>query len=164
MATDNSQVLKIEKVFAELLEELEKQPVSKQKAMEMQHLFLHTMEKSYKVSNMGSMHEDDARGNEEIVLDMDKLLRQHKRFSVKNLPDKAVNWAAGLAYSGVGLLFITVGFLTIVTPTSAEFEIATLFYFNETDGFTVLDAFALVVIFIGIFFFIKAFVAQDKKD
>lgn len=164
MATDNSQVLKIEKVFAELLEELEKQPVSKQKAMEMQHLFLHTMEKSYKVSNMGPMHEDDARGNEEMVLDMDKLLRQHKSFSVKNLPDKAVNWAAGLAFSGVGLLFITVGFLMIVTPMSAEFEIATLFYFNETDGFTVLDAFALVVIFIGIFFFIKAFVAQDKKD
>jgi hypothetical protein len=164
MATDNSQVLKIEKVFAELLEELEKQPVSKQKAMEMQHLFLHTMEKSYKVSNMGPMHEDDARGNEEMVLDMDKLLRQHKSFSVKNLPDKAVNWAAGLAFSGVGLLFITVGFLMIVTPMSAEFEIATLFYFNESDGFTVLDAFALVVIFIGIFFFIKAFVAQDKKD
>ncbi|WP_026752235.1 hypothetical protein [Sediminibacterium sp. C3] len=162
MATDNSQVLKIEKVFAEFIEELEKQPVSKQKAIEMQHLFLHTMEKTYKVAD--NSYVDDARGNEEIVLDMDKLLRQHRSFSVKNLPDKAINWAAGLAYSGVGLLFITVGFLTIVTPTSAEFEIATLFYFNEHDGFTVLDAFALVVIFIGIFFFIKAFVAQDKKD
>lgn len=162
MATDNSQVLKIEKVFAEFIEELEKQPVSKQKAIEMQHLFLHTMEKTYKVAD--NSHVDDARGSEEIVLDMDKLLRQHRSFSVKNLPDKAINWAAGLAYSGVGLLFITVGFLTIVTPTSAEFEIATLFYFNEHDGFTVLDAFALVVIFIGIFFFIKAFVAQDKKE
>jgi hypothetical protein len=163
MATDNSQVLKIERVFAELLEELEKQPVSKQKAMEMQHLFLHTMEKTYRASST-SLHEDDATGNEEMVLDMDKLLRQHRSFSVKNLPDKAINWAAGLAYSGVGLLFITIGFLMIVTPTSAEFEIATLFYFNETDGFTVSDAFALVVIFIGIFFFIKAFVAQDKKE
>lgn len=162
MATDNSQVLKIEKVFAEFIEELEKQPVSKQKAIEMQHLFLHTMEKTYKVAD--NSHVDDARTSEEIVLDMDKLLRQHRSFSVKNLPDKAINWAAGLAYSGVGLLFITVGFLTIVTPTSAEFEIATLFYFNEHDGFTVLDAFALVVIFIGIFFFIKAFVAQDKKE
>jgi len=162
MATDNTQVLKIEKVFAEFLEELEKQPVSKQKAIEMQHLFLHTMEKAYKVNSPS--HTDDARGSEEIVLDMDKLLRQHRSFSVKNLPDKAINWAAGLAYSGVGLLFITVGFLTIVTPTSAEFEIATLFYFNDHDGFTVLDAFALVVIFIGIFFFIKAFVAQDKKE
>lgn len=164
MATDNSQVLKIEKVFAELLEELEKQPVSKQKAMEMQHLFLHTMEKAYMVSNNKNINEEDARGNAEMVLDMEKLLRQQKSFSVKNLPDKAINWAAGLAYSGVGLLFITVGFLTIVTPTSAEFEIATLFYFNETDGFTVLDAFALVIIFIGVFFFIKAFVAQDKKE
>lgn len=164
MATDNSQVLKIERVFAELLEELEKQPVSKQKAMEMQLLFLHTMEKTYKVSSLSSYHDDDAKGNEEMVLDMDKLLRQHRSFSVKNLPDKAINWAAGLAYSGVGLLFITIGFLMIVTPTSAEFEIATLFYFNEQDGFTILDAFALVVIFIGIFFFIKAFVAQDKKE
>lgn len=162
MATDNSQVLKIEKVFAEFIEELEKQPVSKQKAIEMQHLFLHTMEKTYKVGDHS--HSDDARSSEEIVLDMDKLLRQHRSFSVKNLPDKAINWAAGLAYSGVGLLFITVGFLTIVTPATAEFEIATLFYFNEHDGFTVLDAFALVVIFIGIFFFIKAFVAQDKKE
>ncbi len=164
MATDNSQVLKIERVFAELLEELEKQPVSKQKAMEMQHLFLHTMEKTYRVSNIASQHEDDARGNDEMVLDMDKLLRQHRSFSVKNLPDKAVNWAAGLAFSGVGLLFIIIGFLLIVTPTSAEFEMATLFYFNENDGFTLLDAFALVIIFIGIFFFIKAFVAQDKKE
>jgi hypothetical protein len=164
MATDNSQVLKIERVFAELLEELEKQPVSKQKAMEMQHLFLHTMEKTYRVSNITSQHEDDAKGNEQMVLDMDKLLRQHRSFSVKNLPDKAVNWAAGLAFSGVGLLFIIIGFLLIVTPTSAEFEMATLFYFNENDGFTLLDAFALVIIFIGIFFFIKAFVAQDKKE
>lgn len=164
MATDNSQVLKIERVFAELLEELEKQPVSKQKAMEMQHLFLHTMEKTYRVSNISSQHEDDARGNEEMVLDMDKLLRQHRSLSVKNLPDKVVNWAAGLAFSGVGLLFIIIGFLLIVTPTTAEFEIATLFYFNENDGFTLLDAFALVIIFIGIFFFIKAFVAQDKKE
>ncbi|WP_439505939.1 hypothetical protein [Sediminibacterium sp.] len=164
MATDNSQVLKIERVFAELLEELEKQPVSKQKALEMQHLFLHTMEKTYRVSGSSINHEDDAKGNQEIALDMEKLLRQHKSFSVKNLPDKAINWAAGLAYSGVGLLFITVGFLAIVTPTSAEFEIATLFYFNDHDGFTVLDAFALVIIFIGIFFFIKAFVAQDKKE
>jgi len=164
MATDNSQVLKIERVFAELLEELEKQPVSKQKAMEMQHLFLHTMEKTYRVSNISSQQEDDARGNEEMVLDMDKLLRQHRSLSVKNLPDKVVNWAAGLAFSGVGLLFIIIGFLLIVTPTTAEFEIATLFYFNENDGFTLLDAFALVIIFIGIFFFIKAFVAQDKKE
>lgn len=164
MATDNSQVLKVERVFAELLEELEKQPVSKQKAMEMQHLFLHTMEKTYKVSSLSSYHDDDAKGNEELILDMEKLLRQQKSFSVKNLPYKVVNWAAGLAYSGVGLLFIIIGFLLIVTPTTAEFEIATLFYFNENDGFTLLDAFALVIIFIGIFFFIKAFVAQDKRE
>lgn len=162
MATDNSQVLKIEKVFAEFLEELEKQPVSKQKAIEMQHLFLHTMEKTYKVGN--SIESNEAKGNEEWVLDMNKLLQEHKSFSVKNLPDKAINWAAGLAYSAVGLLFICTGFLIIVTPTTAEFEIATLFYFNENDGFTLLDAFALVIIFIGIFFFIKAFVAQDKKE
>lgn len=162
MATDNSQVLKIEKVFAEFIEELEKQPVSKQKAIEMQHLFLHTMEKTYMVSN--SNVNGNAKGNEEWILDMNKLLKEHKSFSMKNLPDKAINWAAGLAYSAVGLLFICTGFLIIVTPTTAEFEIATLFYFNENDGFTLLDAFALVIIFIGIFFFIKAFVAQDKKE
>lgn len=162
MATDNSQVLKIEKVFAEFIEELEKQPVSKQKAIEMQHLFLHTMEKTYHISQ--SNPDNNAKGNEEWVIGMNKLIQEHKSFSIKNLPDKAINWAAGLAYSAVGLLFICTGFLIIVTPTTAEFEIATIFYFNENDGFTLLDAFALVIIFIGIFFFIKAFVAQDKKE
>ena len=65
--------------------------------------------------------------------------------------------------AAIGILFITVGFFLIVNPATPEMEIVTLFYFNEYDGFTLLDFFALLIIILGIYFFIRAFVKRENR-
>ncbi len=155
----------LDKIFAELLAELEKQPISRNKAIELERRFLATMDNAYGIqsaTNNSVLDSDNL--NEEIVLDMNKLLRDKSLFTLSSIPHKVTSWVLILVLSFVGILFITVGFLLIITPASAEFEIATLFYFNENDGFTVMDLIALIIVFIGIYFFLRAFVATDKKD
>ncbi|TAG08234.1 MAG: hypothetical protein EAZ13_04895 [Sphingobacteriia bacterium] len=155
----------LDKIFAELLAELEKQPISRNKAIELERRFLSTMNNAYGVeSETNKSVLDSGNLNEEISLDMNKLLRDKSLFTLSSIPHKVTSWVLILVLSFVGILFITVGFLLIITPASAEFEIATLFYFNEYDGFTVMDLIALIIVFIGIYFFLRAFVATDKRD
>jgi hypothetical protein len=155
----------LDKIFAELLAELEKQPISRNKAIELERRFLATMDNAYGIqSETNKSVLDSGNLNEEISLDMNKLLRDKSLFTLSSIPHKVTSWVLILVLSFVGILFITVGFLLIITPASAEFEIATLFYFNEYDGFTVMDLIALIIVFIGIYFFLRAFVATDKRD
>ncbi len=150
--------------FEHFLEELKKKPISRLKAIELEHKFLHAIQvkDSFNANETGMPSTAFARDSE-IVLDMEKLLREKNMFSLQKMPENAARWASGLALSAVGILFITIGFVLIVTPASPEFEIATIFYFNEYDGFTVMDMFALVLIFIGIYFFIRAFIAKESN-
>jgi len=150
--------------FEHFLEELEKEPLSRLKAVELEHRFLkaiqhHPSFKSFEQGMPSTAYARDA----EIVLDMEKLLKEKHLFSLQKLPENAARWASGLALSAVGVLFITIGFVLIVSPASPEFEIATIFYFNEYDGFTVMDLFSLVLIFVGIYFFIRAFIAKENN-
>ncbi len=155
----------LDKLFAEFLSELEKQPVSKQKAVELENKFLATLNYAYGTSHKSITPEILSENPcEAITLNMNKLSREKAPFSISNIHKQASKWALLLVLSFVGILFITVGFLLIITPASAEFEIATLFYFNEYDGFTVMDLIALSIVFIGIYFFLRAFVVTDKKD
>lgn len=153
----------LERIFSELLDELDKQPVSRDKAIELERRFIMVMNNTYGSSTINAEEKPEKRISDEITLDMNKLARDKSIFAMKTIPDKAATWASVLVLSAVGLLFITVGFLLIITPASPEFEIATLFYFNENDGFTVMDLIALVIVFIGIYFFLRAFVSKDKK-
>lgn len=158
---ENSTVL--DELFIQFIAELEKQPISRQKAIELERKFLLVMDKNYSIRASENSASASLKADNEIVIDMKKLMGERASFKLALIPEKAVGWASVLVYSLVGLLFITLGFFLIVTPATPEFEVATIFYFNEYDGFTVLDLFALLVIFIGIFFFIKAFVKTDKK-
>ncbi len=155
----------LDKIFADLIAELEKQPVSRKKALELENQFLNTLHNAYgigiKIDDLSSTSE---QANQKIVLDMTVLSKRSSKYALNSIQENASKLALILVLIFVGILFITVGFLLIITPASAEFEIATLFYFNENDGFTVMDLIALSIVFIGIFFFLRAFVATDKKD
>ncbi|MFX5570607.1 hypothetical protein ABTD96_20005, partial [Acinetobacter baumannii] len=83
-------------------------------------------------------------------------------FTIANIPDKALNLASFFVNAAVGILFISVGFFLIVNPATPEMEIVTLFYFNENDGFTLLDFFALLIIILGVYFFIRGFVKREN--
>ena len=149
--------------FERFLAELEKEPVSKIKAIELEQKFIKAIHRVPSAVGESNLPSSAYARDSEIILDMEKLLREKHTFSLTHMPQNAARWASGLALSAVGILFITIGFVLIVTPASAEFEIATIFYFNEYDGFTVMDMFSLVLIFIGIYFFIRAFIAKDSQ-
>ncbi|MBH2005717.1 MAG: hypothetical protein I8H66_13620 [Sphingobacteriia bacterium] len=162
MSLDQEDNSELEASFNQFITELNKSPVSKAGALEMEQLFFSAMrvkpEHTDQPNNTSSAHSNDA----EILHGMQKLLNAKQGFILKEVPEKAARWASFMALSAAGILFITVGFVLITTPASPEFEIATIFYFNEFDGFTVMDMFALVIIFVGIFFFIRAFTQRKK--
>jgi hypothetical protein len=51
----------------------------------------------------------------------------------------------------ISLLFITLGFAMIILPAPPYFEMYTIFYFNENDGFTLMDLISLLIVFCGVF-------------
>jgi len=150
----------INRSFDLFIKELQKQPIPEDKAFELKeklHIALNQQSKqSIKIETRREVQEKI------ISINLNMLTREPKFFEKSNLQHKAEKWAKRLALSSAGILFITIGFVLIVTPASPEFEIATIFYFNEYDGFTVMDIFALVLIFMGIFLFIRAFIEKEK--
>jgi hypothetical protein len=51
----------------------------------------------------------------------------------------------------ISLLMITLGFAMIILPAPPYFEMYTIFYFNENDGFTLMDLISLLIVFCGVF-------------
>lgn len=51
----------------------------------------------------------------------------------------------------ISILMITLGFAMIIMPAPPYFEMYTIFYFNESDGFTLMDLISLIIVFCGIF-------------
>lgn len=62
----------------------------------------------------------------------------------------------------ISVLLITLGFAMIILPAPPYFEIYTIFYFNEQDGFTVMDLISLIIVFSGVFTLIASM--QKEKD
>ena len=146
----------INKSFDQFITELQKQPVPENKIIELSNKFHKVIRKKFNQLN------DEKNKDAVPLINLNVLKKERKLFAKSNLQNKARIWTEVLALSSVGILFITIGFILVITPASGEFEIATIFYFNEYDGFTVMDMFALVIIFIGIFFFIRAFIEKEK--
>jgi hypothetical protein len=150
----------LDKSFREFLDELKKAPISESKKKEIEEKLKEAfLLKQYEI---GTTKVEKAKEENLIQLDMQKLNKGSSILQSKHIQHSAIRWASGLALSSAGLLFITIGFILIVTPATPEFEIATIFYFNEHDGVTVMDLFALVIIFMGIYLFIRAFISKEK--
>jgi hypothetical protein len=49
------------------------------------------------------------------------------------------------------VLLILLGFALIVIPLPGSMEIVTIFYFNDQDGFTLMDLISLIIVFTGIY-------------
>lgn len=150
----------LDKSLKEFLDELHKTPLSESKTKEIEGKLKEAI--SIKQSETDQTSIPKARDIDSIQLDMQKLNKGSSILKSAHIQHSAIRWASGLALSSAGLLFITIGFILIVTPATPEFEIATIFYFNDHDGVTVMDLFALVIIFMGIYLFIRAFIAKDK--
>lgn len=63
----------------------------------------------------------------------------------------------------ISLLFITLGLAMIILPAPPYFEMYTIFYFNETDGFTLMDLISLLIVFCGVFTLIMTMQKQNRE-
>lgn len=63
----------------------------------------------------------------------------------------------------VCLLVITLGFAMIILPSAQSFEIYTLFFFNEQDGFTLMDLISLIIIFVGVYALVSTFTKRSAS-
>ncbi|MEO7531626.1 MAG: hypothetical protein ABIS69_09445 [Sediminibacterium sp.] len=63
----------------------------------------------------------------------------------------------------ISLLIITLGLAMIVMPAPPYFEMYTIFYFNESDGFTLMDLISLLIIFCGIFTLIMTMSKRSRE-
>lgn len=61
----------------------------------------------------------------------------------------------------IAILVIALGFAMIILPAPPYFEMYTIFYFNEQDGFTLMDLISLIIVFSGVFMLIMAML-KDK--
>jgi hypothetical protein len=56
----------------------------------------------------------------------------------------------------IGFLFVTLGFAMIIMPAPPYFEMFTIIYFNDHDGFTLMDLISLIIIAVGIYVVVKS--------
>lgn len=63
----------------------------------------------------------------------------------------------------ISLLFITLGLAMIILPAPPYFEMYTIFYFNENDGFTLMDLISLLIVFCGVFTLIMTMQKQNRE-
>jgi hypothetical protein len=63
----------------------------------------------------------------------------------------------------ISLLFITLGLAMIILPAPPYFEMYTIFYFNENDGFTLMDLISLLIVFCGVFTLIMTMQKRNNE-
>ena len=63
----------------------------------------------------------------------------------------------------ISLLVITLGLAMIIMPAPPYFEMYTIFYFNEQDGFTLMDLISLLIIFCGVFTLIMTMSKKNRE-
>lgn len=56
----------------------------------------------------------------------------------------------------IGIIMITLGFAMIIMPAPPYFEMFTIFYFSPDDGVTLMDLISLIIVFAGIYVFVRS--------
>lgn len=89
--------------------------------------------------------------------DLELLLSAHQL--QKDTPKHSFEFEAIKKYLLVviGAVMITLGLAMIIMPAPPYFELFTIYHFNASDGVTLMDLIALVIVFTGIYLPLSAF-------
>ena len=87
----------------------------------------------------------------ELLDNLDVLLSQYQLDSnlTKKHTKKEVSKRIVLIL--IGVVIMTMGLSMIVMPAPPYFEMFTIFYFNDTDGITLMDLISLFIILVGVY-------------
>lgn len=64
----------------------------------------------------------------------------------------------------IALVMITLGFAMIILPAPPNFEMFTVFYFNQDDGVTIMDLISLIIVFAGVFLLISTIRKKEEMN
>jgi hypothetical protein len=92
---------------------------------------------------------------EELLNDFSTLLESHKFNSKASTQYLKVERSNKLIFMVIGIIMITLGFAMIIMPAPPSFEMFTIFYFTRDDGVTLMDLISLLIIFAGIYVFMR---------
>ena len=67
-------------------------------------------------------------------------------------------------YVEISLIIITLGFAMIILPAPPNFEMFTVFYFNQDDGVTIMDLISLIIVFAGVFLLISTVRKKEEMN
>ena len=116
--------------------------------------FAHSGNSSKPFAAYEALPTDNSLSRAELLDELEKVLfeneinsEQSKTFLKKNAVHKASLFV-------IATLLITTGFAMIIMPAPPSFELFTVFYFNASDGVTIMDLVSLLVIFGGVFLFV----------
>lgn len=151
----------IEAKLDELIELLAESDLTGKETHDLCRYFSNSLDNIAKYRDYITDHPLKDPQNKDVVMveEMGILIQQGKK--KKQVQENRKSFPA-IVRIIISVLLITLGFAMIVLPAPPYFEIYTIFYFNEQDGFTVMDLISLIIVFSGVFTLIAAM--QKDKD
>ena len=64
----------------------------------------------------------------------------------------------------IGIILITFGFAMIIMPAPPYFEMFTIIYFTQDDGFTLMDLISLLIVFTGVYLFVTSIIKIKRLE
>lgn len=149
----------IDQKLDELITLLSTSGIDSKKAKEYQKRFNLGVQQSIsyrkRIDAFKRLDEKDLSSREELLDEFTMLLSSHdvnSQLSSQYLKGERMRRVLLIFIS---IILITMGFAMIVMPAPPYFEMFTIFYFNHDDGITLMDLISLLIIFSGIYLFIR---------
>lgn len=92
---------------------------------------------------------------EELLDEFSVLLESHKFNSKSSTQYLKIERSNKFIFMAIGAIMITLGFAMIIMPAPPYFEMFTIFYFSRDNGVTLMDLISLIIVFAGVYVFVR---------
>lgn len=145
MSQTDENIAAIDEKLEELIVLLSRSKINSEAARYFKQQFDHA------VSKADVHHKDDHIPRDEFNISLSSKLSYKYRLERYLRGEKITN----IIFIIIGLTMIVMGIGMIIIPAPPFFEMFTIYYFNRTDGITIMDLISLLIILAGVYFLIK---------
>lgn len=149
----------IEEKLDELIQLLAESDLTGKETHDLCHYFSNSLENIAKYRDYITQHPLKQMDTGDLMVEEMGILIQRGKKKQRGPENNRKSFPA-IVRIIISVLLITLGFAMIILPAPPYFEIYTIFYFNEQDGFTVMDLISLIIVFCGVF----ALIASIQKE
>lgn len=163
---EDSQV-SVEKKLDELIMLLEKSNLDSETLSRLQDKFVAAAEQTKSSDNNFKVFQnldDNISTRLELADNLENLLSSYNVDSKVSKKYLFAEKVSKFVLILIAVALMVLGYALIVMPASPEFEMFTIFYFTRDDGFTLMDLIALLIVFAGVYLFIRAIIKTNSPD